>query len=51
MKSIRISFSSGIQNSDLPLMKIDFSWQQGVTRSLLAKFHPNPKFQDFPVNF
>jgi hypothetical protein len=27
MKSIRISFSSGIQNSDPPLMEIDFSLQ------------------------
>jgi hypothetical protein len=26
VKSIRISFSSGIQNSNLPLMKIDFFW-------------------------
>jgi hypothetical protein len=31
-------------------MEIDFSLQ-GVTRSLLAKFHENPKFQGFPVIF
>jgi hypothetical protein len=51
MKSIRISFLSGIQISYPILMEIDFSLQQGVTRSLLDKFHRNPKFQDFPVNF
>jgi hypothetical protein len=36
--------SSGIQNSDLPLVKIYFSLQEGVTRIMLAKFHQNPGF-------
>jgi hypothetical protein len=48
---INLIFLSGNQNSDPPLMKIYFSLQYGVARSLLAKFHQNPKFQVFPVNF
>jgi hypothetical protein len=49
-KSIRILFLSEIQIFDPPLMEIDFSMQEGVSRSLLAKFHQNTKSQDFPVN-
>jgi hypothetical protein len=37
-------FSSGIQNSDPPLVKIYFSMQEGVTSIMLAKFHQNPRF-------
>jgi hypothetical protein len=51
MKSTQIPILSGIQIFDPPLIEIDFSWQYGASVSLLAKFHQNPKFQDFPVNF
>jgi hypothetical protein len=50
-KSIRISFSRGILNFDPPLMEIDFSLQQGVTGSLLAKFHQQSKFPRFSSEF
>jgi hypothetical protein len=51
MKSTQIPILSGIQIFDPPLIEIDFSWQYGASVSLLAEFHQNPKFQDFPVNF
>jgi hypothetical protein len=51
MKSIRISFLSGIQLSDPLLLEIDFSLQEGVTRIMLAKFHQIPRFWKFSVNF
>jgi hypothetical protein len=51
MKSTQIPILSGIQIFDPPLIEIDFSWQYSASVSLLAKFHQNPKFQDFPVNF
>jgi hypothetical protein len=44
MKSIQISFLSGIQNFDAPLVKIYFYLQEGVTRIMLDKFHQNPRF-------
>jgi hypothetical protein len=50
-KSIQILFSTGIQLPDLLFIEMYFSVQYGVTRSLLAKFHQIPKFQDFPLNF
>jgi hypothetical protein len=50
-KSIQIPFSEDIQIFDPLLLEIYFSWQQGVSRSLLAKFLQIAKFQEFPVNF
>jgi hypothetical protein len=49
-KSIQIPFSEDIQISDSLLLEIYFYWQQGVGRSLVAKFPQIPKFQEFPVN-
>jgi hypothetical protein len=51
VKSIQFPLLSGIQIADSLLIEIDFFWQEGVSWSLLAKFHQNLKFQDFPVNF
>jgi hypothetical protein len=49
-ETIQIPFLREIQISVTLLMEIEFSLQEGVTKSLLAKFRQNPKFQDFPGN-
>jgi hypothetical protein len=51
VKSIQTPVSIGIQIFGSLLLEIYFSWQEGVARSLLAKFHKIPKFQEFLVNF
>jgi hypothetical protein len=51
VKSIQIPLSKGIQISGSLLLGIYFSFQYGVKRKLLAKFHQNPSYQEIPINF
>jgi hypothetical protein len=51
MKSIQIPPSQEIQIFELYLLGTYFSLKLGMARSMLAKFHQIPSFQEFLVIF